>query len=417
MARSEFERAYAEHEQAQTLARRADDKLREGSALAGKALASLYQHNFERCYVESRCAIEIGQAAGSREVVAAGQWTAGFGRALTGHLEEGRTSLKQAHALSRAQGAAAQHAMSAWALAFIDNWQADYGSAVRRAEEGVELSCRHNLAFSFVVASMSLGISLTGRGDYDRGLAVLSEGLALAEKIGEEFHRNRLINCIGWVHAECGNVARATEYNERSATLSGERGDREANANAVLNLGDLCHLADDHALARERFEAIHGVARQPSTSDWMRWRYTQHLFAGLGEVWLALDDPAKAADFCNMCLELATRTKSRKYLVRGWRLKGEIAKARLQWHDAEQALRKALTLAGRVDNPTQLWKTHLALGQLCRDTRRIDAARSSFAAAREVIDGIGRSLQTPELKQGFERSPLIRAVVEQCQID
>jgi class 3 adenylate cyclase/tetratricopeptide (TPR) repeat protein len=416
MARSEFERAYDEHERAQTLARQVGDKVREGAALAGKAQASLYAHKFERCYEESRCAIEIGQAADSREIVAAGQWTAGLGRALTGHLEEGRSSLKQAHALSRAQGAVAHHAMSAWALALIDNWQADYGSAVRKAEEGVELSRRHNLAFSLVVASMSLGLALTGRGHYDRGLSVFSEGLALAEKIGEEFHRNRLINCISWVHAECGDIARATEYNERSARLSGERGDREANANAELNIGDLCHLAADHALARERFEAVHGVARQPSTSDWMRWRYSQHLFAGLGEVWLALDDPAKAEHFCNMCLELATRTKSRKYLVRGWRLKGEIAKARLQWQDAEQALRKALTLAGRVGNPTQLWKTHLALGQLYRETRRIDSARASFAAGRGVVDRIGQSLRTPELKEGFERSPLMPAVYEQCRI-
>jgi class 3 adenylate cyclase/tetratricopeptide (TPR) repeat protein len=415
MAQSDFGRAHAEHEQAEAVARQLDDTEREGSALAGKALASLYAHEFQRCFEESRCAIDIGRTAGSGEIVAAGQWTAGFGQALTGHMEEGRNNLEQAHALSSAQGAAAHHAMSAWGLAFIDNWQGDYSSAVLRAEEGAEISRHHNLAFSLVVASMSLGLSLTGRGNYDRGISVFKEGLALAEKIGEEFHRNRLINCIGWVHAECGNLALATEYNERSAQLSGERGDVEARSNAELNMGDLAHVSRDDGLAREHFEGVHGVVRKPSTSDWMKWRYSQHLFAGLGEVMLALDDPAKADDFCNQCLDLATRTESKKYLVRGWRLKGEIAAARLRSEEAEEAFRKSLTYAKRVGNPTQLWKTHLALGLLHRDARRTDPARASFAAAREVIDGIGRSLQTPELKDGFERSPIFRAVSEQIE--
>jgi len=162
---------------------------------------------------------------------------------------------------------------------------------------------------------------------------------------------------------------------------------------------------------------VHRLVRRPSTSDWCKWRYSQHLFAGLGESWLASDDPAKAEDFCNQCLELAARTNSKKYLVRGWRLKGEIAKARLQWEDAEIALRKSLTFAKRISNPTQLWKTQLALGELYQDMSRTDAARACFAQSRTVIDGIGRSLRAPELRDGFERSLVIRAIVERCRID
>jgi tetratricopeptide (TPR) repeat protein len=229
-------------------------------------------------------------------------------------------------------------------------------------------------------------------------------------------YRNRYLNSLGWLCAECGNFDDAIELNERGLTKSRERGDPETIANCELNLGDAYRARGDLALSREYFESTYRLARKPSTSDWLKWRYSQHLFAGLGEAWLASDDPAKAADFCNQCLELATRTDSRKYLARGWRLKGEIAAAHLQWEEAEEALREALTFAKRLGNPTQLWKTHLALGQLYHDTQRTDAARSSLAAARTVIDGVGRSLQTPELKQGFERSPQIRAAVEQCQI-
>jgi hypothetical protein len=40
-----------------------------------------------------------------------------------------------------------------------------------------------------------------------------------------------------------------------------------------------------------------------------------------------------------------------------------------------------------------------------------------LAAARKVIAGIGQSLETPELKEGFERSPIFRTVHEQIKAD
>lgn len=108
-------------------------------------------------------------------------------------------------------------------------------------------------------------------------------------------------------------------------------------------------------------------------------------------------------------------TGSKKYLARGWRLKGRISIARLEFEEAEDALRKAMTFAERVGNPTQLWKTHLALERLYADTRRAEPARAASAAASRVIDGIGRSLRTEELKQASSRSPLFQSVREHSE--
>src|SRR5262249_35754347 len=104
----------------------------------------------------------------------------------------------------------------------------------------------------------------------------------------------------------------------------------------------------------------------PATSEWMRWRYSTHLFASLGDLWLARGDYSKAQEFCNHCLEIATRTNSKKNLAKGLRLKGEIAQARRQFEEAENALGQALTIAQVIGNPTQLWKTHRALKALFR---------------------------------------------------
>jgi tetratricopeptide (TPR) repeat protein len=413
---SDFERAQVEHQKAAMVARQLGNDGREGAAIAGMALASLRAHKFERSLEESERAIEIGRAVGSTDIVASGQYTTGLVSAVTGHLAEARNILEQAYELSRSEGHASYESLSSAALGLIDNWRGDYDPAIAKAKKAVEFARNRNRPFALMNGLYYLGLPLAGRGHYDQALTTFTEGLELAEKLGDQIFRNRFLNCLAWVFAECGDLERAIEFNERGVEASRERGDPETIANAELNLGDLWLTQGDPGLAREFFESVHGLARKPSTSDWMKWRYSQHLLVGLGENSLALDDPAKAADFCNQCLDLATHTDSKKYLVRGWRLEAEVAVARLQWEEAEAALRKSLTYAKRVRNPTQLWKTQLALGQSYRDTRRIGAARSSFAAARKVIEGMGESLKTPELKEGFDRSPLIRVAYEQAEV-
>jgi hypothetical protein len=63
--------------------------------------------------------------------------------------------------------------------------------------------------------------------------------------------------------------------------MSRERGDPEVIANCELNLGDAARVRNDLPLAREYFESVDGLPRKRTTSDWMKWRYSQHLFAGL----------------------------------------------------------------------------------------------------------------------------------------
>jgi class 3 adenylate cyclase/tetratricopeptide (TPR) repeat protein len=412
---SDFGRAHAENEKAAAIARRLSDAAREGAAFANMGMASLFAHRFERAAEESQTAIAIGRRIGADGIIAAGQCWIGWVQAVTGRLEASHATYTEAYDRATAAASPFHQMISASQLSLIDSWQGSYDRSEPRARHARQLARESNLPLAHLIGLFSLGLPLTGRGDYDEALTVFREGLQLANKVGDEIWRHRLLNCIGWVHAECGSLERAIQFNTEGLGQSRERGDPETIANCELNLGDAALARNDLPPALEHFASVHRLMRKPSTSDWQKWRYSQHLFAGLGEVRLAMDDPAKAEDYCNQCLELATRTDSKKYLVRGWRLKGEIAKARLRWEDAEECLKTALDFAQRVGNPTQLWKTHLAVGQLYRDTRRIDAARASLTAVRKVIGGIGQSLQTPELKEGFERSSSIREVYEQCR--
>jgi tetratricopeptide (TPR) repeat protein len=144
----------------------------------------------------------------------------------------------------------------------------------------------------------------------------------------------------------------------------------------------------------------------------MRWRYSMRLFASLGELWLARGDPERATEFADRCLEVATRTNSRKNLAKGWRLRGHIALARRQSDDAETAYRQVLTIAEAIGNPTQLWTTRAALGRLHAARGRHDLAREAYRAARDVVDRVKGALRDERLRASLEQSPAVRRVYE-----
>lgn len=144
----------------------------------------------------------------------------------------------------------------------------------------------------------------------------------------------------------------------------------------------------------------------------MRWRAAIHCFVSLGELCLAQGDPAKVVAFADQSLEIATRTGSRKYVVRAWRLRGEAALTRRQWDEAERALQDALSLVQTIDDPRQLWKTQAALGRFHDARRNSAAARHAWQAAREVVDSVLARTRHPGLRAGLERDPLIRQIHE-----
>ena len=252
------------------------------------------------------------------------------------------------------------------------------------------------------------GVVGIGKGDYDEALTMLEEHLALCEKAGDEVMSHRVLNTLGWLWTEFGDVERAVDVNRRGAEGARKRGDPETIANAELNLADVLLAQGDLVQAQDIVEGVRRLAMDPATSEWMRWRYSMHLFATMAQIALASGDHGKATEWTDRCLEIATRTHAPKNLVKGWRLRGEIALARRQWDDAASALKQTLDIARPLANPTQLWRTYDALTRLHDARREPDAARRAATAAREVLDTIKNGLRDERLRVAFDTSPAIQ---------
>jgi hypothetical protein len=54
--------------------------------------------------------------------------------------------------------------------------------------------------------------------------------------------------------------------------------------NAEINSADALLAKGDLSLASEILHGVHRLVKDPATSEWMRWRYSTHLFASLGKM-------------------------------------------------------------------------------------------------------------------------------------
>jgi tetratricopeptide (TPR) repeat protein len=409
---SDFERSRAEGERLLIRARSARDRVSEGAALAGMGFASLWAHNFDHALDYSRQAIEVASLADAKTVLAAGHYVTGFAYGTTGRLVESAQELERALTVSREAGDVLHESLSLSFIGIETNWAGDYEKASRFLSDGLRIARENNLLVPLLFGLFMHGVTLTGKGDYDAAHATLQEGIALSEKVGDEVQRHRMLNCLGWLYMECGDLDRAINLSQEGALGARKRGDPETIANPEINLGDIFLAKGDLTLAREFLDGVHQLVRNPATSEWMKWRYSTHLFASLGDLWLARGDYSKAREFADHCLDIATRTQSKKYIVKAWRLKGEIALVSRQWDEAENALRQALTVAQAIGNPTQLWKSHLALGRLYTATKKPELAGREFRSAQEVIDRMKRSLRNPGLRASLESAPMIQRVYD-----
>jgi class 3 adenylate cyclase/tetratricopeptide (TPR) repeat protein len=409
---SDFQSSRAEGERLLALARQVEDRGREARALAGMGMASARGHDFDRGLVEAHQAIAIASEIEARPVLASGYFTTGLVHAVTDHLDAARQEIDLAITISRSGGDIVHQSFALMFAGQLKNWRGEYAEAIPLQAEALRIAREYNLVAPLLFGFFNSGLALIGKGDYDEALARFEEGLALSAKVGDEVYRHRLLNSLGWLAGECGDLARAIDLNRRGAEGARKRDDHETIANAELNLGDIFLAQGDLALAQEFLDGVSRLVHNPATSDWLKWRYSMHLFASLGDFWLARGEPARAQEFADQCLDIATRTNSRKYVVRGWRLLGEIARARRQWDKAEGWLRQTLALAQAVGNPTQLWKTHFALGRLQAEVNRPEQARQTYRAARAVIEQVKAKLRNSELRAGLENSSLIQHVYD-----
>ena len=257
-----------------------------------------------------------------------------------------------------------------------------------------------------------------GKGEYEQALALLEHMLTTAKRMGEYFYMARSLNTMGWIYGELEDHHLAMKWNQQGVEIA-----REANfpipeceSNARLNLGDNLLALGRLDEAERQFQEVEKVARNPRPQDhYMLWRYSQHLFHSYGELWLARGDLNKAMANANECLTLAEQSDSRKNIVKGLRLKGQVFLSQKMLKEAELELSSASKIALEVGNPTQLWKTYATIGDLMKAWERPIEAYRSYEKALAVIAEVAAELENMTRRDVFTGSQHVEAIRQKAE--
>ncbi len=182
----DFERSREAAETVVDLARHVQDRPAEANALIQCASALQWAEDFPAALERAQEGIELAETAGAQRPLAGGLYVRGYVHAVSGRLDAAKDDVARALAIGRAVGDPARQALALHILAMHSAWQGDYRASLELAGEGVRLAREHRLVVPLLRCFWNQGAALNDAGEYDAGLAALTEGLALAERIGDD---------------------------------------------------------------------------------------------------------------------------------------------------------------------------------------------------------------------------------------
>jgi class 3 adenylate cyclase/tetratricopeptide (TPR) repeat protein len=395
------------------LARRVEDRAAEAGGLVQVASALQWAEDLPAARASARDAIAIAESAGARGPLGGGLFVRGYVQAVSGELDAAVADLGRAVEIARAAGDPRGEALALNLLGHRRSWEAEYADSLELNGEAVRLARKHHLTLPLLRSLWIQGIASGERGEYDAALAAFGEALALAEKIGDDAGIPRVLNTLGWLRIDCGDFARGVELSEQAYAITnrsskaGHGTGAERRAFIRNNEADAWMVQGDLASAATALDEALAVVRHPPPSRWMTWRYATHCHASLAQLALLRGDPERARRLADQSLETGVPTRSRKYESLAWRIKGESATARRAWDEAEEALRRARSIAEAIGQPRLTWMSRVALGRLDARRGRRDDARQHYRAAWTIVTGLRARTQDPGLRAGLERSPLV----------
>lgn len=169
-----------------------------------------------------------------------------------------------------------------------------------------------------------------------------------------------------------------------------------------LPLGEILTALGRLDEAEEHFVVVEAVVRKPRPHDhFMIWRYAERFCHGYGELWLARGDTMKALAHADECLQRSEGNGSRKNIVKGRRLRGQVLLAQGRPLEAEREIEIALQIARQIGNPPQIWKTCAALGAARGARGASVAAREAYRAALATIDRVAAGLTDARVRDTF----------------
>ena len=397
---SEYDDAAAEYLKALELSRSAGDRRREMEALVWLSSVYEYSHRGEPAVEYSDQALAIARELDDHEYQAiclasrVKIRTSGWGQ-----IVETTPDAEEALRLSKEIKNQPLLARSLVHLGGALQWRGEFDRGLAHLKEGLELAQKIHSGFSYGSGVFFTGNAHLSQGNYEEAWRWYKRLSDYGSAAGNKLWIARAPNLIGAVHLELYDLDVAAERNLEADEIARKVWPwPEPRGHSLLKVG-LAHLEKgQHGKAEEYLQRAWNLLEQDT---WLRWRWHIPLLRARGALALAERRFDDAWKFAVESLEMATRTDSRKHIARARRLQGMVLAANGRLEDAAGTLESSVTLAAQIGTHPDVWIARCSLGQVLLKLGRDREAEEQFMKALRTLEAIATNLHTPGLKKAL----------------
>jgi tetratricopeptide (TPR) repeat protein len=245
-----------------------------------------------------------------------------------------------------------------------------------------------------------LGVGSDSRGSLDEALGFYEQALKLSDPAWDL--SPDIWAVLGKLYVARGESQKALSCLEQGLQLAESQHLEGVKASILTGLGFLHRRRGEHQKALERFQEAEGINRSDPDLDR---QYTRKVLLNIGAVYQDIGQPEEALRIYQQALDESQRNQDPSDIATVLVQIGQIELATAQNHEAMATLQKALAIARDMKNPkTQgaalhfLGVAHLKLGQLAEAAESLQAA----LPLREQTDRLSVALTEQKLGEIYQ---------------
>ena len=374
-------------------------------ALIWRAIATVWSERGDEALVVSQDALDLGERLGDESALAAALAARSQALAMRGAdgdlddaIELGDRALERWVQGTRPY----EHANHLHLHSDAKYWVGDYEGSVALSRQARERATEVRSAEGLLRGGGFEALALAGLGRHEEAIAIWDEMLSVAEDLGA--NPAAVLNYSALAYRELYDLDEARRRTEAALELT-----------AGMQFGMPRQFAGSDAIQTQLLAGDVGAAQATwpkrwadaeQATGWTTWLIAGRLLAARAEIALATEPPDAAAEWAHRAVEVARRTRRRKYEAHALSTLGQALARSGRRDDGLAALHSAVAIADDLVGPPGRWHARVVLGRVAYELGDDDEASAAYAAARDLVDAFSATL-APERAATLARSPIV----------
>ncbi len=388
---------------------------KEGESLFNLATAYWWKGSIEEISFAEEYALEamrLAQLTGDQRTVAGSLHSLGLVVQARGEVQEAERKWEESLQISRREGYKDLMQQNLRLLGPHAGYDGDYQRAAALLTEGLAIARDIHDGLGEIMALAFLSLAQVHLGSYSEAMNTIEECKAKAEALGNPFFVARMPNHLGWIHRLFGDFSGAEALDQESAELGRPVTSMpHAEISALINLGaDYLGLGQVERARSHLGEILERIENGEFGAHEFLWK--PRLLNTLAEASHAVGDYEKALREVEESLRIAKAHSIRKYVAKGWALRGRILATLGQAKAAGADLQRAFALADKLNCPSTTYPIAFDLGEWYQAAGQERDAAELYGRAKAEVERMAVAMEDKGLRSIFLQWAPIQAIYE-----